>query len=732
MKIGLIVIAYLLMGCTASPPKSVQREDPSEVGIQETTYRNRSPDNSLSPSEMAAGWELLWNGKSKDGWRAIYLDHFPKTGWIIRNGNLICLGEELPNEQRGGAIITEQKYGSFELSFDFKIQEGANSGIKYFIDERLKAGMGHGLGLEYAILDDENFPYPDKDAKRTCGSLYDLVKAKPGATRPVGKWNCGKIVVDGNHIEHWLNGKKVVQVEKGTPHYYDLVAESKYKNIEGWGEFTRGHILIQDEGPRTAFRNIKIRPVKQDPAVSSAASGKDPNILFIYLDDLGYGDLRCTNPDSKIPTPHIDRLANQGLLFTDAHTPAAVCGPSRYGLLTGRYPWRRGPGGMGNGAKFREVFIEENRLTIASLLKQKGYNTAQFGKWGLRHNYSQAVLPGRDPGDLDAYDFKNNRLLGPQLFGFDYTWTLTYLDKENSDIKQPFENGKPLHQDLSPLDPHDWFPDSAHKIMDYLQAYAGGKSNAQFGANPEKPFFVYWDPTGPHWPYVPNREFVGKTDAGVYGDFVFEIDHWVGQVLNTLKVLNLEQDTLVLFASDNGPDKYSYERLEEIGHYNMGKWRGLKTDVFEGGHRTPMIVRWPGVVMPDRQSEALISLTDWFDTIAEITGQEIPQGAGEDSMSFLSLLKEDNASTHRQSIIHHSTRGDFAIRQGNWVFIDSANAPNGEPEWFRQLRGIEPDNQAGQLFNLEEDPSQTRNLYAKYPEKVQELKQLLLEGKSTL
>ena len=215
--------------------------------------------NTLTRQEREAGWKLLWDGKSTKGWRAIYLDHFPESGWIIEDGQLICLGEELPVDERGGAIITTEKYGSFELSFEFKIREHANSGVKYFLDESLKASMGHGLGLEFAILDDGNFPYPEKDAKRTCGSLYDLVKAEPGATRPVGEWNQGRIVVAGNHIEHWLNGKRVVEIEKGTPHYYNLVSNSKYKNIEGWGEFPEGHILLQDEGPRTAFRNIKIR-----------------------------------------------------------------------------------------------------------------------------------------------------------------------------------------------------------------------------------------------------------------------------------------------------------------------------------------------------------------------------------------------------------------------------------------------------------------------------------------
>jgi len=223
--------------------------------------RAESSLNTLTPKETESRWQLLWDGQSTNGWRAIYLDKFPESGWIIEDGLLICLGEELPDEQRGGAIVTERKYGSFELAWEFKIRTGANSGIKYFIDESLKRSMKHGLGLEFAILDDTNFPYDDPDAKRTCGSLYDLVKAAPGATRPVGAWNQGRILVRANQIEHWLNGKLVVQVEKGSPHYYDLVSKSKYKNIKGWGEVVRGHILIQDEGPKTLFRNIKIRPL---------------------------------------------------------------------------------------------------------------------------------------------------------------------------------------------------------------------------------------------------------------------------------------------------------------------------------------------------------------------------------------------------------------------------------------------------------------------------------------
>ncbi len=228
--------------------------------VNKRTINTSVNPNSISAKEKEQGWQLLWDGKSFNGWRAIYESDFPKTGWIVENDALVCLGTDLPDSLRGGAIITEKKYKNFELVFDFKIKSHANSGVKYFINEELKASPGHGLGLEYAILDDSNWPYDKPDYFRTMGSLYDMVKAtnnKP--IKPLGEWNHGRIVVNGNHLEHWLNGMKVVEIEKSSQDYYERLAVSKYRNFEGWGEFPDGHILIQDEGPRAEFRNIKIR-----------------------------------------------------------------------------------------------------------------------------------------------------------------------------------------------------------------------------------------------------------------------------------------------------------------------------------------------------------------------------------------------------------------------------------------------------------------------------------------
>lgn len=451
-----------------------------------------------------------------------------------------------------------------------------------------------------------------------------------------------------------------------------------------------------------------------------------PNILFIYLDDLGYGDAGCFNADSRIPTPNIDRIAREGVSFTDSHTPAAICGPSRYGLMTGRYPWRRGPGGTGNGAKYQDVFIEKGRETVASLLGRAGYNTGQFGKWGIRHNYSQAVKPGMDPGYAESYDFPDRRLLGAQAVGFDYAWHMTHLfPLEPSHCKHQLENGLPVDPDWATQlsDPYRWLPDSAMKIVEYLETYSGERENPNFNQDRDKPFFLYWDPPSPHEPIVPNQEFIGTSGAGKYGDFVVEIDHYIGRMLDALDRLGLSDNTLVVFSSDNGPETSCYQRTRECGHYSMGKLRGVKRDIWEGGHRLPLLVRWPGVTEPGRVSDQLVCMTDWLATFADMTGQQLPANAGEDSVSILPLLRGDDTPA-RDSVIHHMPQGHFAIRHNDWLYIDypTGDANNCEPEWFRAERGVVRHEARGELFNLADDLQQTRNLYNDHPEIVKALK----------
>jgi arylsulfatase A len=462
--------------------------------------------------------------------------------------------------------------------------------------------------------------------------------------------------------------------------------------------------------------------------ISTRDLDQQPNIVLIYLDDLGFGDPQCYNSQSKIPTPNIDKLARQGIRFTNAHTPAPICGPSRYGLLTGRYPWRRGDSGFGNGPKFRDTFIEKGRMTLASLLRNNGYNTAQFGKWGLRHNYSDAVKPGMKPGTKDAYDFKNKRLLGAQLFGFDYSWCLTYLFPAPgtpiiSDSKHQFENGLPVDTSLIEKDPYQWLPESAFKVCEYIEVYAGKKENSNFGLYKNKPFFIYWDPPSPHEPIVPNKEFIGKSGAGKYGDFVYEIDHYIGLIIKVLDESQLSKNTLVIFSSDNGPEKIAYERINEYDHYSMGNWRGLKRDSWEGGNRVPFIVKWPEHINPGMVEKSPICLTDIYATFSELLNLKLPNDQGEDSFSLVPLLlKKNSEKFERAPIIYFSSKKEMGIHAEDWVMLENnIGNKSREPEWFRKKRGVVKHSEKVELFDLSKDPQQLKNLSLKYPEKVNDL-----------
>lgn len=460
---------------------------------------------------------------------------------------------------------------------------------------------------------------------------------------------------------------------------------------------------------------------------------QQPNILLIYLDDLGYGDLGSYNPQSKIQTPNMDRLAQEGIRFENAYTPAPICGPSRYGLLTGRYPWRRGPEGTRNGDKFRDVFIEPGRLTLASVLKKQGYNTAQIGKWGLRHNYSDAVKEGKEPGHTDSYDFPNKRLLGAQLFGFDYSWCMTHLfpapgtKKITPYSKHQFENGLPVDTTLKLSDPHDWLPQSSGKVVEYLEAYMGKTNNPKFAIDSNKPFFIYWDPPSPHEPIVPNEEFLGKSGAGAYGDFVVEIDHYVGKILDALDQLSLSENTIVLLSSDNGPEKIAYERIEEYQHYSMGELRGLKRDIYEGGTKVPFIVRWPNKIKKNTTTEEPVCLVDIMASFSDLVDYELPGSGGEDGYSILTLLVDEKHETPvRGPIVYHTPDERFAIRQNNMLYIDARSGSGSrEPQWFRDEKGVVPHNQEVELFDLEKDPQQLKNIAKENQAIVEEMKVML-------
>ena len=449
-----------------------------------------------------------------------------------------------------------------------------------------------------------------------------------------------------------------------------------------------------------------------------------PNIVFILADDMGYGDPRCFNADSKIPTPNIDRLAGEGMRFTDAHAPGAVCVPSRYGLLTGRYPFRNtGQRNPVNGA-----LIEANRPTIATVLRDRGYATGMIGKWHL----------GFDGGD--KFDSAGPLHGGPIDHGFDTFFgqhasldipPYFFIDQDRC-VEVPTETIEASHSpDWSPVQGKFWragkiapsykhadvLPTYTRKAVEYLEAR--GKASAGPAG---KPFFFYVAFTAPHTPWVPMEQFRGKSMGGLYGDFVAQVDDAVGQVLTAIDRAGLSQNTLVIFTSDNGPVWYP-DDVRKFGHSAAGNWRGMKGDVWEGGHRMPFIARWPGRIASGTTSEQTISFTDMMATFASVAGKPLAAGDGEDSYDLLPiLLGKPITGSLREATIMESSQGVLVIRQDNWKLIPHLGSGG-----FTRPATIKPKpgEPIGQLYNLADDPAETKNIYAEHPDIVQRLGALL-------
>ena len=462
---------------------------------------------------------------------------------------------------------------------------------------------------------------------------------------------------------------------------------------------------------------------------------KMPNVLFVYVDDLGYGDPGCFNKNSKIPTPNIDKLASEGLVFTDAHAPASICGPSRYGVLTGRYSWRR-PGGFGNGKAYDECKIEKDRKTIADMFREEGYNTAQIGKWGLRNNYEQALNDPERFTDLDSItprDFDYSKPINaPNTRGFDYSFTMVMLAEMRNGRMQKndkwfFENGYPYPKGTTP-DPanFDWencLPALVKQAAGYINTYGCKRDRKEFNINRSKPFFLYFDPHVPHEPIVPTKEFIGSSGAGKYGDFVVELDHYIGRIIEALKENNLYANTIVIFASDNGAESTAYNRILKYGHYSNGNLRGAKRDVYEGGHRVPFIVKWPGKTKAGAKCNTPVCLTDLFATFADYFDHTLDYKTAPDSYSFLNVISDPKAPFNRPPIIHNTHQRVMAVRDGDWVYIDAPTGmDNSEPEWFREKRGVIPSDIPVELFNLKDDIRQVRNMAGEYPNIAIEMK----------
>jgi len=454
---------------------------------------------------------------------------------------------------------------------------------------------------------------------------------------------------------------------------------------------------------------------------SQAGDPARPNVIVILADDLGVGDIRATNPAAKIPTPACDRLAREGLTFRDAHTTSAVCTPTRYGLLTGRYNWRsRLAKGVLNGTS--PPLIPPERPTLAHLLKAAGYHTAMIGKWHLGWNWIRD-----EAGEID---FAAPVTGGPDANGFDDFFAFA------ASLDMPpyvwVENGRPTAVPdrregvTREEDRYGWYrkgPIAADfKIPEILPEIARrAVAHIRQQAATAEPFFLYLPLPAPHTPIVPQPPFRGQSGINPYADFVIQVDHHIGEILDAIDEAGIAEETLVVVTSDNGcSPEANFELLAEHGHDPSGGFRGHKADIFEGGHRVTLLARWPAVIAPGRTTAAVACLTDLYPTLAAITGQPAAadQAGGEDGWSLLPVF-EGGGETGRETLISHSADGSFAIRRGCWKLCLCGGSGGWSPpkEAHAKRQGLPP----VQLYDLEADPAETTNLEAEHPEIVADL-----------
>ena len=488
--------------------------------------------------------------------------------------------------------------------------------------------------------------------------------------------------------------------------------------------------------PRRAFFPLSLLVCLLFCSAPSGLAAR-PNIVIVLADDLGWGDAHCLNAQGQIVTPHLDRLATQGMLFTDAHSGSAVCSPTRYGLLTGRYAWRTTlASGVLNGYSPR--LIEPGRLTLPQLLKNQGYRTAGIGKWHLGLDW-QLKEGGIAHGDKDAWkvDYARPYTNGPNSVGFDEFFGISasldmppYVFLENDHATEiPTAQKKwlrsgPAAKDFEAL---DVLPRLTERAVAFIEHQA---PRSRAGT----PFFLYLAFSAPHTPIVPTRPWQDRSRINPYADFVIQTDAAVGQVIDALERNGLAGDTLLFVTSDNGCSPMAdLATLKAHGHDPSAGFRGYKADIHEGGHRIPLLARWPGHVRPGTSSDQLVGLTDLMATCAGAVGAELPDDAAEDSVSFLPVLEGRQGGHLRESLVHHSINGSFALRQGRWKL---ALCP-GSGGWSFPRPGV--DDVSGlpdvQLFDLTADRAETTNVQADHPDVVARLSavldDLVARGRST-
>jgi arylsulfatase A-like enzyme len=473
-----------------------------------------------------------------------------------------------------------------------------------------------------------------------------------------------------------------------------------------------------------------------------------PNIVIIISDDVGYGDVGCYGA-TVVKTPNIDRLAARGVRFTDAHSTSATCTPSRYSLLTGEYAFRRKGTGVlpGNAA----LIIEPGRTTLPSLLKHAGYATGCVGKWHL----------GLGRGNVD---WNGDIKPGPLEIGFDYSFIMpatgdrvpcVFVENHRvvgADPADPIlvSYGTPVgneptgarNPELLKLKPSVGHDNTIVNGISRIGYMSGGKAarwtdediadvltrkaEAFIEKNMDKPFCLYFATHDIHVPRAPHPRFAGSSGCGVRGDVIQQLDGSVGEVLAALGRLKLEENTLVLFTSDNGPvvdDGYADGSVEHLnGHVPAGPFRGGKYSIFEGGTRLPFIACWPGRIKPGI-SEALLCQVDLLATFAALAGIDLPAEAGPDSLNVLAALLGGPRQTGRDTLVEHA--GGLALRKGPWKFIPNSPKPAAKQVEPGDKSTGPPDPVRGQLFNLAEDAGEKKDVTEQHPEMARELSELL-------
>ena len=477
--------------------------------------------------------------------------------------------------------------------------------------------------------------------------------------------------------------------------------------------------------------------------ICSTLYGKLPNVVILYADDMGVADVSYGNPKAKIQTPHLDKLASLGMTFTDGHSSSGICTPSRFALLTGQHHWRRFHGIVG---AFGGTVFEPEDFTIAKMFKKKGYRTGCFGKWHLGWDFDAIRKPGAKKGDsrAESYDWTKRFPDGPLDQGFDYYFgdgTINFPpycwiegDRFVTIPTKPVIKSTPLAGGGSfrpgPMaeswNPYDILPTITQKTIEWISKQ-----------EKDQPFFAYLAFNSPHYPIVPNKPYHGKSQAGYYGDFVIETDAMVGKVLNALKKNGFADNTLVVFSADNGPETHAFERLQKFDQWSSGKYRGVKRDIYEGGHRVPFIVRWPSKIKPNSISNEVVSQVDLAATFARIIDYPLEREEAIDSYNLLPVFVGKKYSKPlRVATVQNTSAKKFAIRQGDWVLIDApTGAAKKEQNDYLDHFGLEPygKEHQGLLFNLKNDPRQSNNLYPNHPDRVKRMRSLLqsyLNGKA--